>query len=88
MCTTRKIDDQKGWLYLNHLFDQTEWTLESKPRATLPTKITHGHGELFNLVCVEGPNDCAGTYYFEGEKLRFNGGVANGAYTELEKIAD
>jgi hypothetical protein len=52
-------------------------------------KTTYGRGEWFQFgVCVQGESGCSSTYYFEGDKLRFNGGVANGAYTDLERVSE
>jgi hypothetical protein len=87
--TTRAINDEKGWFELSNIIDQTEWKLQSQPKPTIPMKTTYGQGEWFQFgVCVQGENGCSSTYYFEGDKLRFNGGVANGAYTDLERISD
>ena len=50
---------------------------------------SRGRADWFQFsVCVAGPNGCAGTYYFEGDKLRFNGGTGVGMYDDLVKIAD
>jgi hypothetical protein len=87
--TTRAIDAQKGWFELSNILDQTEWKLQYQPKATIPMKTTYGRGEWFQFgVCVQGESGCSSTYYFEGDKLRFNGGVANGAYTDLERVSE
>jgi hypothetical protein len=86
---TRAIDANKGWLYLTDILDQTEWISTSQQKQTQPVFTKHGHGDWFQFsVCVQGANGCSSTFYFEDNKLRFNGGGGIAVYDDLERIAD
>ena len=87
--TTEAMSAEQGWIHMSNIFDQVEWQSQKQLKPTHPVETSRGRADWFQFsVCVAGPNGCAGTYYFEGDKLRFNGGTGVGMYNDLVKIAD
>jgi hypothetical protein len=88
--TTRAIDADKGWLFLTDFTDQVEWVTETRPNKNGPLITRHNGGEWFQSSFCAGPgtvaNPCSSTYYFEGDLLRFTGGVSNNAYSDLVRV--
>lgn len=87
--TTRGIDQNKGWLYMTDIFDNIEWISRYQAKPTQPMVTKRGHADWFQFsVCVNGPGGCQGTYYFEDNNLRFDGGAGVRVYDDLVRIAE
>lgn len=88
--TTRSINETQGWLYINDMLDRVQWTTVTQTGASGPAVFKQAHGEWYQSSLCAGngttENPCTGTYFFEGDLLRFNGGVGNSVYNDLIRV--
>ncbi len=88
--TTRSTGENKGWIFITDLVDQVEWFSITQQRQDVAPKLKHVHGEWFQASLCVGPgttqDSCKGTYQFESDILRFNGGSGNGVYRDMIRV--